>query len=246
MTTKTKIFAICLVALMQSIPAYAVTEPIKVLQYSIRDVHKVIEVIQNVSSLVSSVQNAILQGSLAIVKSIDFKQITDLKSFAPSVPEEIQSLVDAGNAVPKVRDYIETELKNVSFTDVIEQRDALLDVSRRLNDSSVKAISLGKKIAAELNEAPKINEKMIAAAAGAINQQQKETQEAAFALKAMAEDAVLNQLHSSQLEAQAQKIVADIRKAAITQVDAVKSSINDIKGNEKDNKDNEKEQEDKE
>jgi len=216
MTTKTKIFALCLIALMQSISAYAVTEPAIVVEYSIRDVHKGIEVVQNISALVSSVQNSILQGSLAVVKSVDFEQITDLKSFAPSVPKDVQSFVDAGNAVPKVRSYIEEELKNVTFDDVFEQRDALLDVSRRLNASSVETIGLGKKIAAELNEAPKINEKMISSAAKAINQQQKETQETLFGVKAMAEDALLNQIRSRQLETQAQRIIANVRKAAIS------------------------------
>lgn len=239
MTTKTKIFALCLLASMSSIPAYAVSDPEKSMNHSIRNVEKIMEVVQNTSSLISSVQTSILQGSLATVKSFDFMKTTDLKSFAPSVPDDMKSLVEAKNAVPQVRSYIEKELKDVSFENVFEQRNALLDVSKRLNLSSMEAISLGKRVSAELNEAKDANEKMLSAAAGAINQQQKETQEAAFGLKAMAEDAVLNQFRAEDLKAQAERIVADVRKSAIYQADIVGSDQNAEQDSEK------KEQEDK-
>ena len=226
MTTKTKIFALFLVALMSSVPAYAVSDPDKSFLHSVRNVTKIIEVVQNTSSLISSVQTSILQGSLATVKSVDFMKTTDLKSFAPSVPDEIKSFVVSKSAVPQVRSYIEKELKDVSFENVFEQRNALLDVSRRLNLSSMEAISLGKRVSAELNEAKNVNEEMLSTVADAINQQQKETQEAALGLKAMAEDAVLNQMRAENLKVQAERIVADVRKSAIYKAEIVESDQN--------------------
>ena len=221
MKTKTKILALCLIALFQSVPAGAVSEPIKMIQYSIRTTEKNLEVVQNTISLATNVYNTVLQGTIgAIQAKIDeLKSLADLKTYTALVPAGIQSIMsNAKNALPNIRGYVEKQLKAIDIdpSDLLAQRDALIDTAKQLNLSSLEAISLGKKTAADLNDAAKQNEGMINKAISAATQQQKEIRDAAFGIKAMGEDVLLNQLRLREIETTAQRYMSDVRKSGIT------------------------------
>ena len=218
MITKTKTFALCLAfALMQSVSAYAVIEPVKVMQYSIRNTSTTIEVIENTVALLTSVQNTILQGDIgAIIPDMpDMASLEDLGDFSPTMPAELESVISSKDAMPQIRGYIENELKNVNFDDMIQQRDALLDVSRRLNTSATEAIGLAKQMGTKLNESTSENKSMIKYAFEALTQHSKIAQENAFGIKATVEDAISNTLDSRILETTAQGIIAKVREKGI-------------------------------
>ena len=220
MKTRTKIFALCLIALLQSVPAGAVSEPIKMIQYSIRTTEKTVEVVQNTLALATNVYNTLLQGTIGAIKAkiAELKSLTDLKTYAPLVPAGIQTLMStATNALPNIRGFVEKQLKAVDIdpSDMLAQRDALIDTAKQLNLSSLEAISLGKKTAADLNDAPKQNEKMMADATNAKSQQEKETQNAAFDLKAFGDDILLNQLRLAEIKTTADRYMAEARKSGI-------------------------------
>lgn len=220
MKIRTKFFAICLIALLQSVPAHAVTEPIKMIQYSIRTTEKTMEVVQNTLALATNVYNTLLQGTIGAIKAkiAQLKSLTDLKTYAPLIPSGIQTIMStATNALPNIRGYVEKQLKAVDIdpSDMLAQRDALIDAAKQLNLSSLEAISLAKKTAADLNDAPKQNEEMMDEATSAATQQQKESRDVAFSIKAMGEDILLNQLRLREIETTAQRYMTDVRKSGI-------------------------------
>jgi len=243
MKTRTKIFALCLIALLQSVPAHAVSEPIKMIQYSIRTTEKTVEVVQNTLALATNVYNTLLQGTIGAIKAkiAQLKSLTDLKTYAPLVPAGIKTLMStANNALPNIRGYVEKQLKaaDIDPSDLLAQRDALIDTAKQLNISSLEAISLAKKTAADLNDAPSQNEKMMDEASNAATQQQKETQDAAFSIKAMGEDVLLNQLKLREIETTAQRYITDVRKSGIAlkrkaqeEADTLFQNIKDEVGN---------------
>jgi len=209
---KTKIFKIlfCLV-LMQSIPAYAVTEPGKVVQHSIRNVQTIIETIKVSAGLVISLKMSLLQGMIGSIKPNIPDSLVDVKNFAPTLPKEAQSLLSSGNVLPKVRSYVEKNLKSRDLSDVVADRDALVAISERLNISSMEAIGLGRQTAAKLNGAVDQNKELLKSAAYAVDQHTKQVQEAALGVKALESDTLYNQLQSRKLETLAQRIIADVR-----------------------------------
>ena len=217
MKKKIKIAALCLLILMQSVPSYAVVEPLKVLQYSIRTTHKTIEVVQNLMALLTSVQNTLLQGDIGAIagKMTDLTSEADLKTFAPTVPSELKSVLSSSDAVPKIRSFIESEMENVNFDDPLAQRDALNDVAERLNIRARETYARGTEVLAKLNKAPSDNAKMLSYAKDAATQQEKETQETAFSVKAMSATEVLQQQDLLNLGTQALTIISNTRNMGI-------------------------------
>ena len=226
--------ALCLFALMQSVPAYAVVEPLKTLQLSIRTTHKTIEVAQNLITLLTSVQNALLQGDIGAItaKMPDMKSATDLKSLAPILPGELQSVVSSSEAVPKIRNYIATELETVNFEDPLAQRDALLGISKDLSISGIKRITEGYRGKAEMNNAPSENEGMLSEIAGAANMQEKLGQYGAYKVNTFAKDVDLFQINANKLEAEAVSVMAEIRKAGISKTSTSAGGSDEQKQND--------------
>ena len=214
--TKTFIFLLSFVFLFSARPAFAVVELIKVLQYSLRNVQAVIEVVKNGIALGTSIQQTTLQGTIGAVapKVANMGSLVEGKSFVPKLPTDLQSIASKGlKAVPEMRSYVDKELKSINLGDGVSQRDILHKVTEMQNLSAVGAVKLAKEAMAKSNKAPSENKQQLSAAGGASDMQAKVSQETGVAIKSLKNDTSRNQLSANLLQAKAMHYKADAIKA---------------------------------
>ena len=212
--TKTFVRLLCLVAILSASPAFAVVEPIKVLQYSLRNVQSIIEVIQNGIALETSIMQTNLQGTIGAIapKVVDLGGRMEFKSFAPTLPSELGGIVNGKgfDAIPQVRDYVEQEMKSISLKDGVAQRDVLDRVNKARNLASLDAIQVAKETMAKSNKGPQESKAQLNNVASASDSQSKASQENAQSIQLLQNDAVHNQLKASALQAKVTALKSDV------------------------------------
>ena len=228
--TKTFISLLFLATCLSVSPAFAVVEPIKVLQYSLRNVQATIEVVKNAISLGLSVQQTALQGTIGAIAPVvkDLKSKMDLESFAPTLPADLQNVVSGNGfqAIPHVKTYVENELKSIRLGDGITQRDVLNKINELQSKASLDAIQIAKETLAKSNKGPEENKAQLDNVAKAPTSQSKASQETAQSIQTLKNDVVRNQLTSNLLLIKATKYKNDLLKATQRAEDIVDEGAN--------------------
>lgn len=197
---------ICLLGMLTVLsvrPAFAVVEPIKVLQYSLRNVQATIEVIENALALGNSIQQTTLQGTIGAVapKVMNLGSKMELQSFMPTLPADLNGIVSGNglNAVPQVRTYVENEMKNIRLGDGVTQRDVLNKINEMQNLTSLDALQIATETLAKSNSGAEESKAQLNNVGGAADSQAKASQETAQSIQILQNDAVRNQLTSNIL-----------------------------------------------
>jgi len=201
--TKTFICLLGMLTVLSVRPAFAVVEPIKVLQYSLRNVQATIEVIENALALGNSIQQTTLQGTIGAVapKVMNLGSKMELQSFMPTLPADLNGIVSGNglNAVPQVRTYVENEMKNIRLGDGVTQRDVLNKINEMQNLTSLDALQIATETLAKSNSGAEESKAQLNNVGGAADSQAKASQETAQSIQILQNDAVRNQLTSNIL-----------------------------------------------
>ena len=222
--------------------AHAVVEPVKVLQYSLRNVQATIEVIQHILELTTSIQHTSLQGTIGSVSPtlVDMGGKVAGRDFAPVLSSELRGVVSGNglNAVPQLRSYVNEELKSIKLGDGISQRDVLHKLNEMDNLMGVSAIKLGKEALAKTNKAVQENAQQLSIAGNAADLQEKISQETGVSLRTLQNDTFRNQLSSNLLQTKAMRYKSAVLKATQegeklpnTLIDEAKGSLDGVDGN---------------
>ena len=221
--TKTFICMLSMTTILSASPAFAVVEMIKVLQYSLRNVQATIEVVKNAIALGTSIQQTTLQGTIGAVapRVMNLGSKMDVKSFAPSLPSDLQSIVGGKsfNAIPQVRSYVDKELKSIRLGDGLTQRDVLHKLNELQNQASLDAIQIAKETLAKSNKGAEENKAQLNNVASAKDAQAKASQETAQSIQTLQNDVIHNQLSANVLLTKVTEYKGALVKA--TQTDEV-------------------------
>ncbi len=205
---------LCLTVLMSASSAYAVTEILKSVNYSLRNVQEVIEVVNNLVNLATTKTVSELQGAIGSIKPAiaELKSQIEPEVLAAKLPSEARALLDgdASKALPQLRSYASSQIGGL-VSDVISQRDALISATEQLNVTAMDAISTGKAVAAKLNDAPNVNDMMLSFAATSKNQQAKVTQESALSIKGLENDVLQNKQSLKNIEIRARRVLSEMQ-----------------------------------
>ena len=215
--TKTFICSLCMTTILFSSPAFAVVELVKVLDYVLRDVQAVIEIVKNGIALEKSIEQSDLQGLIgAIAPNVqDMGSKIDYKSFVPVLPTDLQGIVSGNgfDSIPQIQAYVEKELKSINMGDGVSQRDVLHKVNELQNAVSVETIQKAKEALAKSNKGPQENQAQLDNVGSARDSQDKASQENAQSIQTLKNDIARNQLSANLLQTTVVRYKAQFLKA---------------------------------
>jgi len=201
--------------------AFAVNDPVNSLLNLMRQIQSSIEVSYNKSTKAKiqeinkifgkkgKINPVFADSSFLGIAGQSQQPLVDYKDFAPTVTNDIQSILKRGfKAIPNMYAYAEEQFKVLNSSDVNKQAEVLVQINERLNISAMDAIQRAKNISAATNNEIKNAEKQLKLSGSAPDLHHKFVQEAAQDIEAFKRDVSLNQIAAQFLETQASNMMA--------------------------------------